>query len=123
MPLAWLYDESFVRFLALCVWGVAEECGLRVSIGHGGGQFSFSNSIAAPVPEPASIALLGAGLAVGGDTGWIVIRSAGGESRAEHMPVILSFLDEFGCLRIGSQYLCRRDRSLQQDGWSFGAFS
>jgi hypothetical protein len=28
-----------------------------------GGQFSFSNSIAAPVPEPASIALLGAGLA------------------------------------------------------------
>src|SRR6185503_6246165 len=42
VPLAWLYDGCFVRFLSLCVWGVAEECGLDVSMGHGGGQFSLS---------------------------------------------------------------------------------
>jgi hypothetical protein len=41
VPLAWLYDGCFVRS-SLCVWGVAEECGLDVSMGHGGGQFSLS---------------------------------------------------------------------------------
>lgn len=42
VPLAWLHDELFVRFLDRFVWGVPREEGLAPSIGHGGGQFSFS---------------------------------------------------------------------------------
>ncbi len=42
LPLAWFYDERFVRFLDLFVWGVPRQQGLAASMGHGGGQFSFS---------------------------------------------------------------------------------
>ncbi|MEP7122254.1 MAG: hypothetical protein ABJE95_15140 [Byssovorax sp.] len=42
VPLTWLRDARFVRFLQLVVWDVPREHGLRPSIGHGGGQFSFS---------------------------------------------------------------------------------
>jgi hypothetical protein len=42
IPLSWFYDARFVRFLDLIVWGVPRAHGLTPSIGHGGGQFSFS---------------------------------------------------------------------------------
>jgi hypothetical protein len=42
VPLAWLYDDRFVRFLQEIVWGVPEKLGLRAMMGHGGGQFSLS---------------------------------------------------------------------------------
>lgn len=42
VPLAWLYDARFVRFLEQLVWGVPRAEGLAPSIAHGGGQFSFS---------------------------------------------------------------------------------
>jgi hypothetical protein len=42
VPLAWLYDERFVRFLQKFVWDVPTKLGLRASIAHGGGQFSVS---------------------------------------------------------------------------------
>lgn len=42
VPLAWLYDARFVRFLQEIVWDVPQELGLRPSIAHGGCQFSLS---------------------------------------------------------------------------------
>jgi hypothetical protein len=42
VPVAWLYDERFVAFLDEFIWGVPERHGLRPSMQHGGGQFSFS---------------------------------------------------------------------------------
>ena len=42
VPLAWLYDERFVRFLQKIVWDVPQKLGLRAMMGHGGGQFSLS---------------------------------------------------------------------------------
>jgi hypothetical protein len=42
IPLRWLYDARFVRFLDRFVWGVPQEHGLTASMAHGGGQFSFS---------------------------------------------------------------------------------
>lgn len=42
VPLAWLYDERFVRFLQEFVWDVPRKKGLAPSIAHGGGQFSLS---------------------------------------------------------------------------------
>ena len=42
VPLAWLYDPHFVRFLDIFVWGAPKAHGLAASMAHGGGQFSFS---------------------------------------------------------------------------------
>lgn len=42
VPLAWFYDERFVGFLEEFLWKVPLKKGLVASIGHGGGQFSFS---------------------------------------------------------------------------------
>lgn len=42
VPLVWFRDERFVRFLDQLVWAIPTEFGLRSSIAHGGGQFSFS---------------------------------------------------------------------------------
>jgi hypothetical protein len=42
VPLAWLYETDFVRFLQRFVWEVPERYGLAPSIAHGGGQFSLS---------------------------------------------------------------------------------
>lgn len=42
VPLVWLYDARFVRFLQEMVWDVPQELGLRPSIIHGGCQFSLS---------------------------------------------------------------------------------
>ena len=43
VPLAWLYDNRFVRFLDRMVWNVpVKEVGLVPSVTHGGGQFSLS---------------------------------------------------------------------------------
>jgi hypothetical protein len=42
VPLVWFYNERFVRFLDLHVWGVPQALGLRTSMAHGGGQFCFS---------------------------------------------------------------------------------
>ncbi|MBL9007944.1 MAG: hypothetical protein JNJ46_27045 [Myxococcales bacterium] len=42
VPLLWLYDARFVRFLQEIVWDVPQELGLRPSIAHGGCQFSLS---------------------------------------------------------------------------------
>lgn len=42
VPLVWLYDARFVRFLQEMVWDVPQELGLRPSIAHGGCQFSLS---------------------------------------------------------------------------------
>lgn len=42
VPLLWLYEPRFVRFLQQFVWDSSEATGLAPSIAHGGGQFSFS---------------------------------------------------------------------------------
>ena len=42
VPIAWLYEAEFVRFLELFVWEIPKEHGLAPSIAHGGGQFSLS---------------------------------------------------------------------------------
>ena len=42
VPVAWLYDERFVRFLELFIWDTPRQRGLMSSIEHGGGQFSLS---------------------------------------------------------------------------------
>jgi hypothetical protein len=42
VPLAWFYEERFVRFLQDLVWDVPQKLGLRAMMGHGGGQFSLS---------------------------------------------------------------------------------
>lgn len=42
VPLAWFYDARFVAFLEEFIWGGPLQEGLTPSIGHGGGQFSFS---------------------------------------------------------------------------------
>jgi hypothetical protein len=42
VPVAWLYEAGFVRFLQRFVWDIPLRCGLAPSIAHGGGQFSFS---------------------------------------------------------------------------------
>jgi hypothetical protein len=42
VPVAWLYETDFVRFLQRFVWEVPEGLGLAPSIAHGGGQFSLS---------------------------------------------------------------------------------
>ena len=42
VPLAWLYDERFVRFLEEFLFEVPRKVGLTPSIAHGGAQFSFS---------------------------------------------------------------------------------
>jgi hypothetical protein len=42
IPLAWFYDDRFVGFLEEFIWNVPLKKGLVPSIGHGGGQFSFS---------------------------------------------------------------------------------
>jgi hypothetical protein len=42
VPLAWFYEERFVRFLQELVWDVPQELGLRAMMGHGGGQYSLS---------------------------------------------------------------------------------
>ncbi len=42
VPLLWLYDARFVRFLQEIVWDIPQELGLRPSIAHGGCQFSLS---------------------------------------------------------------------------------
>ncbi len=42
VPVSWLYDSRFVRFLQEIVWDVPQELGLRSSIAHGGCQFSLS---------------------------------------------------------------------------------
>lgn len=42
VPVAWIYDERFVRFLEEVLWRVPQKSGLMSSMAHGGGQFSFS---------------------------------------------------------------------------------
>lgn len=42
VPVAWLYEPDFVRFLQRFVWEVPRRHGLSASIAHGGGQFSLS---------------------------------------------------------------------------------
>lgn len=42
VPLAWLYDERFVRFLQRFVWNEPRRAKLYASMAHGGGQFCFS---------------------------------------------------------------------------------
>lgn len=42
VPIGWLYDERFVRFLQEFVWDVPRKKGLAPSIAHGGAQFSLS---------------------------------------------------------------------------------
>ena len=42
VPLAWFYDDRFVRFLQSLLYDVPQEHGLSVSIAHGGAQFSLS---------------------------------------------------------------------------------
>jgi hypothetical protein len=42
VPIAWLYEADFVRFLQRFVWDVPRQHGLSASIAHGGGQFSLS---------------------------------------------------------------------------------
>jgi hypothetical protein len=42
VPLPWLYDERFVRFLQRFVWNEPRLARLYASMAHGGGQFCFS---------------------------------------------------------------------------------
>ncbi|MGI8979577.1 MAG: hypothetical protein ACR2FY_10150 [Pirellulaceae bacterium] len=42
VPLAWFYDERFVKFLEEFVWKTPRKLGLSFAIAHGGGQFSLS---------------------------------------------------------------------------------
>lgn len=42
VPVVWLYDERFVRFLQELVWDVPQELGLRPFMAYGGCQFSLS---------------------------------------------------------------------------------
>ena len=42
VPMAWFYDEDFVRFLQDFFWEVPIKAGLKPSLAHGGGQFSIS---------------------------------------------------------------------------------
>ncbi len=42
VPIAWLYEQDFVRFLQRFVWEVPARHGLSASIAHGGAQFSLS---------------------------------------------------------------------------------
>lgn len=42
VPLAWFYDDRFVKFLEELVWEVPIKNGLTPSIAHGGCQFSIS---------------------------------------------------------------------------------
>ena len=42
VPVAWFYEEPFLRFLEEFVFGVPLAHGLTPSIAHGGGQFSLS---------------------------------------------------------------------------------
>ena len=42
VPIAWLYEADFVRFLQRFVWEIPHAHGLAPSIAHGGGQFSLS---------------------------------------------------------------------------------
>jgi hypothetical protein len=42
VPLAWFYDQRFVRFLEEFIWGVPQSLGLSGAIAHGGGQFHLS---------------------------------------------------------------------------------
>lgn len=42
VPVAWLYDARFVRFLEKFIWGAPLVHGLSASMAHGGGQFSLS---------------------------------------------------------------------------------
>jgi hypothetical protein len=42
VPLAWFYEERFVKFLQTFLWAVPRAAGLTPSIAHGGAQFSFS---------------------------------------------------------------------------------
>jgi hypothetical protein len=42
VPVGWLYDQRFVRFLQEIVWDVPQELGLRSAMEHGGCQFSLS---------------------------------------------------------------------------------
>lgn len=42
VPLAWLYDSRFVRFLQRFVWNEPRRANLHPSMAHGGGQFCFS---------------------------------------------------------------------------------
>jgi hypothetical protein len=58
-----VYDPSaYATSRALVVWGDGFEKLIPMSRGLGGGVFSFSDVIAQPVPEPASAALMLAGL-------------------------------------------------------------
>jgi hypothetical protein len=41
VPLAWMYDERFVRFLQRFVWNEPRRAKLVASMAHGGGQFCF----------------------------------------------------------------------------------
>jgi len=42
VPLAWFYDERFVKFLEEFLWKTPRKLGLSVAMAHGGGQFSIS---------------------------------------------------------------------------------
>jgi hypothetical protein len=42
VPLAWFYDERWVRFLEDFLWRAPRKAGLEPSIAHGGAQFSLS---------------------------------------------------------------------------------
>jgi hypothetical protein len=42
VPIRWLYEADFVRFLERFVWEIPTRRGLAPSIAHGGGQFSLS---------------------------------------------------------------------------------
>ena len=42
VPLAWFYDERFVKLLEEFLWKVPRKLGLSCAIAHGGGQFSLS---------------------------------------------------------------------------------
>ena len=42
VPVVWLYDERFVRFMQEFLWDVPLSLGLSPSIAHGGAQFSVS---------------------------------------------------------------------------------
>jgi len=42
VPLAWFYDERFVKFLEEFLWKTPRKLGLSFAMAHGGGQFSLS---------------------------------------------------------------------------------
>jgi hypothetical protein len=62
-----VYNPSaYATSRALVIWSDGFEKYIPMSRGLGGGVFSFSDVVAAPVPEPASAALMLAGCLIVG---------------------------------------------------------